>query len=340
MMRAPAFWWRPRPSRAAMLMKPAGRLVGRRAAARLARPGAAPLLPVICVGNAVAGGAGKTPVALALVEMATLMGLAPAFLGRGYRGRLRGPILVGGRHDARAVGDEALLLAAVAPTVVARDRPAGAALAAKHGAALLIMDDGFQNPSLEKTLALLVVDGAVGVGNGLVLPAGPLRAPFGDQLGRADALVVMGPGAAGDTIAAIAQDHGIAVHRARLVADRAAAARLAGRRVIAFAGIGRPEKFALTLVEAGATVERLVAFPDHHHLSEAAAARLLRLAGDDLLVTTAKDFARLHGRSGPAFAALRRRATVLPVTAIFDDPAAAAGLIEEAARRHRGAPRS
>ncbi|HVV94947.1 MAG TPA: tetraacyldisaccharide 4'-kinase [Hyphomicrobiales bacterium] len=334
MIRAPAFWWRPRPGGAARLLKPAAGLIGRRAAARMAEVGAPPPLPVICVGNAVAGGAGKTPLALALGEMAALMGRAPAFLSRGYGGRLKGPVLVTGRHDAAAVGDEALLLAAVAPTVVARDRPAGAALAAAHGADLLIMDDGFQNPSLEKTLALLVIDGAVGVGNGLVLPAGPLRAPLGVQLARADALVVMGPGAAGDMLAAIAETHGIPVHRARLAADRGAAARLNGRRVVAFAGIGRPEKFALTLVEAGATIERLVAFPDHHRLSEAAAARLIRLAGRHDLVTTAKDFARLSGQAGPAFAALRRRATVVPVAAVFDDPRAPAALIEEAGRRH------
>jgi tetraacyldisaccharide 4'-kinase len=331
-MRAPAFWWRSEPTMAARLLAPVAHMVGRRAARRLAAPGVSAALPVICVGNPVVGGAGKTPTALALGEIATAMGLLPAFLTRGYGGALAGPVLVRAQHGAADVGDEALLLAAVGPTVVARRRPDGAALAAETGADILIMDDGFQNPSLTKDAALLVVDGEVGVGNGLVMPAGPLRAPLGAPLGRAHAMVVVGAGEAGEAAAGAAAARGLGIHRAALVPDPLIAARLAGRRVIAFAGIGRPEKFAGTLHDLGATIERLITYDDHHALTEAEADRLLREAGNLDLVTTAKDFARLAGRHAPAYTALMRRAMIVPVSLVFDDPSALAALIDQVRR--------
>jgi len=331
-MRAPAFWWRSRPGVRSRLLAPLAAVVAGRAERRLGVRGVAAPLPVICVGNPVVGGAGKTPTALALGETATAMGLLPVFLTRGYGGSLRGPVLVNGQHGAAEVGDEALLLAAVGPTVMARDRPAGARLAGESGADVLIMDDGFQNPSLVKTVSLLVVDGEVGVGNGRVMPAGPLRAPLAAQLARADAVVLIGRGAPGEVVAEVAAAHGVTVHRASLMPDPAVAGRLVGRQVVAFAGIGRPEKFGHTLHDLGAIVEHLITFGDHYVLTEAEASRLITAAGNLDLVTTAKDFARLAGRNAPAFSALRRRMTVLPVTLTFDDPLAAAELV---ARAHR-----
>ena len=322
-MRAPAFWWR-QPGLAAHLLRPAAALYGAVAAARLSRGGATFVLPVICVGNVTVGGSGKTPTALALALALRQRGLRPAFLTRGYRGRLAGPVLVdAARHGAADVGDEPLILARHAPTVVSRDRPAGAALCAASGVAdVIVMDDGLQNPSLAKDLRLAVFDGAVGCGNGLVLPAGPLRAPLSRQWPLVDAAIVIGPGAPGDDVAAQAVRRGMPVLRASLVPEPGVAATLAGRRVLAVAGIGRPSKFAETLRLCGAQVERLRPFPDHHPYTPREVARLIEeAAGLDLrLVTTEKDWARLAG-----FVAILPRlaeALVLPVTLGFDDPSA------------------
>ncbi|MEZ0214502.1 MAG: tetraacyldisaccharide 4'-kinase, partial [Xanthobacteraceae bacterium] len=201
-MRAPGFWWQTERGLKARLLAPLGTLAGAVAAARLGRPGAEAVLPVLCVGNPTVGGSGKTPTALYLAERLAADGHRVAFLTRGYGGRLSGPLAVDpARHGADEVGDEALLLARAAPTFLARDRAAGARAAAATDASLIIMDDGFQNPSLAKSLSLLVIDAAVGVGNGLCLPAGPLRAPLGPQLARAGAVLLVGEGAPGDAVA-------------------------------------------------------------------------------------------------------------------------------------------
>ena len=256
MMRAPAFWWTPGPGMIAWLLAPVGWIWGRVAARRMGLPGETLAAPVICIGNFVVGGAGKTPVALAVADLLRRGGRRPAFLSRGHGGSLgASPVAVeAAHHGAADIGDEPLLLARHAPTIVARDRVAGARAALSAGADVIVMDDGLQNPALAKRLTIAVVDAGVGVGNGLCLPAGPLRAPLNPQWALADAIVLVGDGAAGDQVARAAHDHGKTVFRARLAPDAAAAADLAGRKVLAFAGIGRPEKFFATLAEIGADI--------------------------------------------------------------------------------------
>jgi tetraacyldisaccharide 4'-kinase len=294
-MRAPAFWWRPRPSLLALLLGPAGFVYGAVAGQRMLRRGETPELPVICIGNFTAGGAGKTPTALAMAGLLRAMGEAPAFLLRGYGGTLAGPIRVADRHTAAEVGDEALLLARSGPTIVSRDRPAGVRLASGQGATVVIMDDGLQNASLVKDLAIAVVDGATGIGNGLPLPAGPLRAPMSAQWRMVDAVLIIGAGEAGDEVAAAAEQLAKPVFRGSFDPDAAMAARLKGEKVLAFAGIGRPGKFFETLKEAGAVVERAISFPDHHAFSTAEFTALREEAHENgwHLVTTEKDAMRI-----------------------------------------------
>jgi len=222
-----------------------------------------PPVPVVCVGNLVAGGAGKTPVALALADWLVERGVPAHFVTRGYGGRLRGPMRVDPiRHDALAVGDEALLLALRAPCWVARARSAGVRAAVAAGAGAILFDDGFQNPTVDKTLALVVVDAAYGFGNGRVIPAGPLRENLRGGLARADAVVlVAGEGDASDTERLLTA-RGMLTLRAVLAP--VGAERLIGSCVLAFAGIGRPEKFFATLRALGAVVVGARAFPDHH----------------------------------------------------------------------------
>lgn len=330
-MRAPAFWWLPTPSLLAHLLRPASLLYGAVAARRMARAGERAPVPVICIGNFTAGGAGKTPTALALAQMLTAMGERPAFLSRGYGGRIAGPIRVSPKHGAAEVGDEPLLLARIAPAIVSRDRPAGARLAVEDGASVIIMDDGLQNPSLAKDLALAVVDGATGFGNGLPLPAGPLRAPIEAQWPKVGAVLVIGNGAAGDAVARSAKSRGKPVLRGRLTPDPVAAARLAGRSVLAFAGIGRPQKFFDTVRACGALVEVERAFADHHPFSATDLASLNDEAARRglLLVTTEKDAARL-GASDFA-----NNALALPVRLHVEDEENLRGLVAAALARAR-----
>lgn len=257
---------------------------------RWSQPWRAPI-PVICVGNITAGGAGKTPVALALGAQLRGRGRAIHFLSRGYGGRLSGPVQVDRRtHTARDVGDEPLLLADVAPTWIARNRAAGAKAAVAAGATVIVMDDGLQNPSLVKSLNLVVVDGGFGFGNGRVLPAGPLREPVADGLARADAVILVEP----DTVGVAAALGDAPIIRARLV-PAAAAQRFADRNVVAFAGIGRPEKFFATLGDLGCRIVTKRSFPDHHDFTPDEIMRLVERAkaAGATPVTTEKDYARL-----------------------------------------------
>src|SRR5579863_2380189 len=219
--RAPSFWWQDsQGSPFAAALRPIAQAYGAIAAQRLRRSGARSSVPVLCVGNLVVGGAGKTPTALALAERLIAIGEKPWFLSRGYRSRAehRPPLRVDlARHFAGDVGDEPLLLARMAPTLVSADRVAAAKIAAEQGASVLILDDGLHNPALEKDFKLVVVDATAGIGNGRCLPAGPLRAPLRDQLELADALVLLGEGAQGERLAELVRQMGKPVIHGRLV---------------------------------------------------------------------------------------------------------------------------
>ena len=312
-MRAPGFWWTPRPGLAAHLLAPAGAVYGAATALRMHRRGAPAGVPVYCVGNLIAGGAGKTPTAIALAGLLAEAGRHPAILSRGYGGAGRAtPTLVDpARHDAAEVGDEPLLLARHAPTVVCADRGAAARLAIAGGADCLVLDDGLQNPALVKDWSLVVADGASGIGNGLCLPAGPLRAPTGLQWPAVSMLCVIGEGTAGDRLIRRAVLAGVPVTHATLRPDAAVLARWRGRRLYAFAGLGRPQKFFATLGDAGLNVAGTQAFADHHRFTVDDLAALRQAAAGALLVTTTKDKVRLP-QTFPAEA--------LPVDLAFAEP--------------------
>lgn len=313
-MKAPAFWTRP-PGLLAWSLSPLGALVGAATARRMAQRGADVGVPVLCVGNFVVGGAGKTPTALALARLLRAAGERPAFLSRGYGGQPRADSRrVDPAESARSVGDEPLLLARVAPCYVGADRIASARLAVEDAASVLVMDDGLQNPALHKSLTAAVVDGDAPFGNGLCLPAGPLRAPLAAQFPFVDALVVIG--GAPEALMNIAGRIGDRpLFTARLQADALAASTLIGRPVLAFAGIARPAKFFTTLEGLGAQVVERVAFPDHWPFSPREIDRLLiRAERRGLIpVCTEKDFVRLPPDRRPHVRAL-------PVLLSFEAP--------------------
>jgi tetraacyldisaccharide 4'-kinase len=282
-------------------------------------------LPVLCVGNFTMGGAGKTPVALKLASMLREAGRKPGFLTRGYGGSERGPYLIDSATDGSdRVGDEPLLLARSAPTVVSRDRPAGAKVLETLGVDAIIMDDGLQNPSLKKDLSIAVVDGGAGIGCGRVFPLGPLRARLAFQLAMADAVVILGAQDRTNVAELIEQrsqrfrSAPLPVFGARIVP--AVRDELRRRPFLAFCGIGRPAKFFDTLREAGIAVVKTRSFPDHHAFSDADARSLLTEAKalNAGLVTTEKDHARLRGENG-ALGELFRSALALPIDVAFAD---------------------
>ena len=315
-MRAPDFWQRR--GAAAALLAPLGWLYGATVAFK-ARSSKSfdPGLPVICVGNLTAGGSGKTHITIALAEMLRAKGHKPYFLTRGYGGSECGPALASRGHSAAVMGDEALLLARTAPTIVARDRAAGARLAKEKGATVIIMDDGHQNFSLAKNLSLVVVDAETGFGNGYQIPAGPLREPVAQGLARADAVILVGDGAPdlGDYSGPILRTH--------LKAEGDA---FAGKTVFAFAGIGRPEKFAASLEDSHAIVVGSCFFADHHPYTEDEITQLRAVAGEAMLVTTEKDFVRLS-------TAQREGIRMLKVAAVFDDAPAMERLLDSVVPR-------
>ncbi len=328
-MREPAFWWRPA-GLEARLLAPLAAVYGAVASARFRQRGYRARTPVICIGNPTVGGAGKTPMAIAVTRMLIAAGAKPMLLSRGYGGEMPGPVLVDpSRHRAAEVGDEALLLARTATTIIARDRAKGAEAALAAGAGVIVMDDGFQNPSLTKDFSILVLDARRGLGNGRVIPAGPLRAPIEIQLERAHALVIVGPPEGELNVEARARVRGIPVFRARLEPDPGVVATHRGSRVLAFAGIGDPEKFFATLAGAGVAIAATRSFPDHHRYSREEARALLQAAEREhlSLMTTEKDLARMQGDVDAAELAGRARA--LPVVLVFNDEARFAALLRE-----------
>lgn len=327
-MREPAFWWRP-PGLVSSLLAPLGAAYGTIAERRMTRRGVLAGIPVICVGNFTLGGTGKTPTALMLVTLLRELGATPFFLTRGYGGSVEGPHAVDHEKDSAAdVGDEALLLARAAPTIVARDRVLGAAFAKAMGAGIVVMDDGLQNASLGKTLTIAVVDGKRGIGNGQVFPAGPLRAPLNIQMTRCDALLVVGDGGAARAVTSRAGAR--PVLHGRLAPEPTAVSSLHARKVLAFAGIGDPDKFFATVEQSGIAIAQRRAFADHHRFTAEEAAELVMSAEHDglSLLTTEKDYARMSG--DPALAALASKAHVLPVTMAVEEKEALRELLVRA----------
>lgn len=336
MRQAPKFWWKPWIGPSAALLWPPALVYGALARHRMTRePDATCKVPVICIGNFIAGGAGKTPSAITLAKLLWHEGHRPFILTRGYGGTEAGPLLVEpDTHSAAEVGDEALLLAEAAPTVVSIDRVAGANLAAEQGATVILMDDGFQNPSLAKDLSIVVVDGATGIGNGMVIPAGPLRAPLRTQMVKADALLVIGDGKPGEALVRRAARRAMPILRGDL--KPRPNPELEGRRVLAFAGIGRPEKFYQSLRDFGAEVVVTRSYPDHYPFTVDDAKDILTLAEkkDLLPVTTAKDMLRLQGEQGELLHWLAGSAQVLSVDLVLREETRAVTLMQSAIHRH------
>ena len=324
-MQAPKFWYRSR-SWQAILLSPLGLLYALATARRQknARPTQIDI-PVICIGNLNVGGTGKTPTTIAIAQMLTSRGIAVHIVSRGYGGSLKAVTQVDPRaHTADETGDEPLLMAAFAPTWVANERVEGARAAQNAGADVILLDDGFQDPSLTKDLAIVVVDAARGFGNGRCLPAGPLREPVHVGLKRADVVISIGePEAQSQFQEGSADQVGRIAHLTASLKPIEMGMPWAEGRYLAFAGIGDPEKFFATLRGLGAPLVRTVALDDHQKLARPMIQRLMKEAQsmNAQLVTTEKDAARLP-------ADLRSGILSLPVRLEFDDAHALKTLLE------------
>jgi len=330
-MKTPKFWWKPGSFLGAALF-PISMVYAFRAARPFGR-GITAEIPVLCVGNFVVGGAGKTPLAIALAKRLKKLGKQPVFLTRGYGGAINGPHLVDARLDhAAQVGDEALLLSEHADTIVAADRVSGVYFITQNMVAdIIVMDDGFQSAAVKPAHAAIAVDSARGLGNGRVLPAGPLRARLRTQIKYADSLFVMhgamGEAATVERLVAAFERAGKTVYYTHLepVGDL-----VWPEKSIAFSGIAHPAKFFQSLRQSGAEVVKEFSFPDHHFFTERDARKLLkraeRLNAD--LVTTPKDAVRLKGQGG-ALARLYESVKVFDVEVVFDDEATIDKLLVE-----------
>lgn len=320
---APEFWWQKKPTLSAWLLSPIGAIYGWLTVRRMLRaPRGNADIPVLCIGNLTMGGAGKTPATLALVNHLVNLGHKPGILLRGYGGTEKGPLLVKSGHNVGQVGDEALLYVNVAPTAVCADRVAGATLLGKAGVDIILMDDGFQNPSLHKDLSLIVVDTQTAWGNGLCCPAGPLRAPVNSQLQNASAIIALGDGARGGDVEDAANRHDLPIYRGEMVPVQMSED-FVGRRFIAYSGIGRPEKFFKSLTDANLEAVERFSFPDHHVFTEKDAEKILsRCRSQDAMpITTQKDFVRLLAAPEHTFAAeLRQVSKVLKIQIEWENP--------------------
>ena len=350
----PRWWYDHQSSPLVPLLRPLGAGAGWIAKRRwrTTRPYASKL-PVICVGNFTAGGTGKTPLALEVARLLTLAGLKPVFLSRGFGGNINGPHqVIRGTNTASEVGDEVLLLATCAPAFVARQRADGARFieaAIATGACVgtvIIMDDGLQNPALAKDLTIAVIDGARGMGNGAIIPAGPLRAQLGFQLGLTDAVVINRPPGSTSLHPVIGQlrpqFQGPILHATPAPAGDQTW--LTNRPLVAFAGIGNPTRFYDLLRQLKGRVVETLSFADHQPLSQNDATRILGLAASHgaAIVTTEKDLARLQGATG-ALGTLRDQSRPLPIRLSWaneDEQRLTALLLEALARKSASARRS
>lgn len=315
----PSFWYE-KPNLQAWLLWPLSIAYNRAATLKMfSAPSAAVEAPVLCIGNFVAGGGGKTPTSLALVNALKARGYKPGFLSRGYGGRINSATIVDvSKYNALDVGDEPLLLAKEATTVISADRIAGARLLVESGCDFVVMDDGFQNPSLQKDYSLVVVDSRRGIGNGFTIPAGPLRVAVESQLIKADAVLIVGDDTGADQIIRQTARSGRPVYHSKLVMDKPS--QWKKRSVIAFAGIADPEKFFESLRRVGANLTQIRPFGDHHYFHKDEISELLDRAKlmNSELVTTAKDYVRLLGM-GKDHEKLAEQTSVVHVKLKFED---------------------
>jgi tetraacyldisaccharide 4'-kinase len=332
---APPFWW-DKPNWRAYGLAPLSWIYGAVAGRRLlkAEPPKVPA-PVLCIGNFTVGGAGKTPTAIAFAKAAKERGLHPGIVSRGYGGNYKGLHIVDPSADsARHVGDEPLLLARHAPVALCPDRLKSALELHQRGCDFIIMDDGFQSARLHTDFSLLVVDSTRGIGNGKVIPAGPLRAPLTDQMRKTDAVLRIGKGAEADFVVRQASRAGRAVYEAQL--QPSSSADVAGNRWLAFAGIGNPSKFFASVQQAGGEVAEGKTFPDHYSYQPDDIAKLIETA-EKLgvgLITTAKDHVRLVTMSDVPNAFIRNLA-VLDVDLTFERKDAIGRILDTAIERFK-----
>lgn len=319
-MKTPSYWQSN--SFISKLLTPIGWLYGRLTQWRLKLSTPPKVnVPVICIGNITAGGTGKTPVSLSVAKMLESAMMHPFFITRGYGGKLNNTYVNNKKHTAREVGDEPLLLSRQAPVIVASNRHTGAKLALKEGADILIMDDGFQNPSLHKDISFLVFDGHYGIGNGKIIPAGPLRETLEDGLKRADALIIMG------------KDKHCLAERTNLPVffghTEAVQTAISGNtNVLAFAGIGHPQKFYHTLQMQGFNLVESIDFPDHHFYSKKELDSLISKARalNAEIYTTSKDYVKIP----PSY---HKYINALEVAVVWDDPEALMNFIKSKTAR-------
>ncbi len=329
---APAFWWS-KPGFNAWVLAPFSWVYGRVSAGKMQTASAARApLPVICVGNFTAGGSGKTPLALAVAKAAKAEGFKPGFITRGHGGLVKQARLTGENDTAAIIGDEAMLLMRAAPVAVGVDRLAGAKLLAEAGCTIAIMDDGFQSRSIAIDHAMIAVDARRGIGNGFVMPSGPLRAPLHVQLPLADQIIVVGQGDAGDAVVRAASRAAKPVSRAAISPRNIG--KVKGKRVMAFAGIADPEKFYATLQSMGAVIVQTRSFPDHHVFADTELQSLIDDSGDLLLVTTEKDAVRISGQSA-LHVQMNERIVIVPVQITIQDDMVMKRAFDEAVRRFK-----